>query len=420
MSFCSFTTQGESSFLCSRCGRSVVSSSAPIRQCLVGDHLYRASPSVGTAPGGYRESVWQRFIGKGPGDYLHDAIERKTGEKPITSCQCGSRIRLMNMWGLSECRRRVGEIAGWMAEEGKSRGWAMRLKTMLAEGLAAAGGPDYIARFVDSALDECAATYPKFQAFYHIACMNPPHWQAVVEEQAALFESVGIVPTACVIGTDADVEWIKSKGIVVHSRYDSFSQFETPTLQLMWEWCQKNADGFCMYVHTKGASQPFDDRRKAWRQLMGYYVVGDWMDTIGKLKDADIAGVSWLDRHWHFSGNFFMARADWINQLPSPLDHRYKMRPKGDNGAWDRLGCELWVGAKHDGLRVAHLCAHNRWIASGRLLYRLLDDKIRERENATLPTVAPQPVSVATRLSNPAVVRALMRPNSAIRKRMVG
>jgi len=59
----------------------------------------------------------------GPGDCLHRAIERRTGEEPKLSCGCRSRIARMNAWGPAGCREHLDEIVGWLLEEAERRGW---------------------------------------------------------------------------------------------------------------------------------------------------------------------------------------------------------------------------------------------------------------------------------------------------------
>jgi hypothetical protein len=361
---------------------------------------------------GYREAAWQRHIGKGPGDYLHDHIKAKIGEEPILGCNCKARIRLMNQWGLARCRERVDEIAGWLEEEAKQRGWlnAIMVSVPFVSDF-------FVRRFINQALDLCAATYPTFQAFYHIACMG--NWQAVVTEQMGLFTSVGITPTACVIGSAADVEWIQAKGIVVHSRYDSFAQFETPTLQVLYDWCRANPDGFAMYIHTKGVSRPESDNKRAWRQLMQLYTVGDWMKNIDALRSGfDAVGVNFRDAGHdmfpHFQGNFWMATAAWINKLMPPTKHRVSREWPAFCGP--RLHAEMWVGSRPE-IRVKSLCCENSTLWYGRRVYALLAAKLRE--SAGTPGMASPPSPMARALANPAFVKALLRPKSAMRRRMV-
>jgi hypothetical protein len=281
----------------------------------------------------------------------------------------------------------------------------------------------FIRRFVESALDECAATYPLFRAFYHIACMHSPYWQPVVEEQAALFASVGITPVACVIGSPADVKWVESKGIVVQSRHDGFANFETPTLQALWEWCRENPTGIALYAHTKGVSRPHDRMRVAWRQLMDLYVIHDWRENVDKLKDLDAVGVDWLERglYSHFAGTFMMARADWIARLPSPWVHRRDERRPGDPG-WDRLHAELWANCR-PGIRTESLgCPKNKWIWGGKACYQLLAEKRRMIAVACGTSngrMANDPTPFLLAMHPDAVERALRRhPNAAIRRRL--
>jgi hypothetical protein len=60
---------------------------------------------------------------KGPGDFLHAAILKWTGETPSGGCSCRNKISLMNAWGPSECRARIKEIVEWLREAANSRGW---------------------------------------------------------------------------------------------------------------------------------------------------------------------------------------------------------------------------------------------------------------------------------------------------------
>ena len=59
----------------------------------------------------------------GPGDYLHDAIQRWIGESPTADCQCRSRIAQMNAWGPQGCREHLDEIVVWLLDEANRRGW---------------------------------------------------------------------------------------------------------------------------------------------------------------------------------------------------------------------------------------------------------------------------------------------------------
>lgn len=59
---------------------------------------------------------------RGPGNYLHDTIQRWVGESPTDGCQCSSRIEQMNAWGPQGCREHLDEIVGWLLDEAHRRG----------------------------------------------------------------------------------------------------------------------------------------------------------------------------------------------------------------------------------------------------------------------------------------------------------
>lgn len=62
----------------------------------------------------------------GPGTELHDLIKRR-GYIVRQGCGCQDRIKQMNRWGVTECRRRVDEICGWLEQSAKKAGWFSKL-----------------------------------------------------------------------------------------------------------------------------------------------------------------------------------------------------------------------------------------------------------------------------------------------------
>jgi len=370
---------------------------------------------------GYHVAYWRQHAApnSGPGDCLHRAILRWVGQSPEKSCGCENRIAQMNEWEVDGCRANLDRIVFWLLEQARRRGWLLRLAASMP------GAKIIIRKMVSDAIDESERLYleskpPVFRAFYHIACLG--NWREVFREQADLFASVGILPTAYVLGSEADAAHVATR-MHVAGRHDSMAQFETPTLQMLWEWCRNNPAGVALYAHTKGVSKPRDPRRVAWRQLMGEYVIRDWRENVRLLDSVDAVGVSWLPRGVHFSGNFFMARADWINRLPSPNDHRNKERPANDNGAWDRLGCELWLGSR-PGIRVHSYCGSS-WLASGRKVFVLLAQKRGERvaPNAGRPLHAQPnrsgPVPLIQAVGYDAVLRRIRaNPRSSLVRRL--
>jgi hypothetical protein len=198
------------------------------------------------------------------------------------------------------------------------------------------------------------ATEPS--VFYHIACMNG--WRAVVEEQLRLAAHVGLRRMRSVIlGTEDDAACclgVAGKhGIVlqVADAIDDLQQYELPTLQLLYEFaCRCASPVPVLYWHTKGVSAPEDRHKPTWRRLMQKHVVADWQTNVQNLAVADILGVNWQDSPAfpHFSGNFWMARSDWLAGLPSPREFqtRYSEHFYICGHSWKRMCAEMWLGCK--------------------------------------------------------------------------
>jgi hypothetical protein len=188
--------------------------------------------------------------------------------------------------------------------------------------------------------------FPPFAAFYHIAAMG--NWKDVVREQMATFDVAGLGPICHVNGDESDVEYVKSLGLKVASDSRDLHEYETPTLELVHRWCCDNPTGAVAYFHTKGVSAPADESKAAWRRLMMRHVIWEWRRNLRRLEIADLVGVNWIDSadHPHFSGNFWMARTDWVaSRLPAPREHRDRGGPRIMGNPWERWHAEAWVGA---------------------------------------------------------------------------
>lgn len=199
------------------------------------------------------------------------------------------------------------------------------------------------------------------------------NWREVFSEQEAMFSAVGLSPTACVLGTPADVEYVRRFMPVAYSGED-LHEYETPTLQRLWEWCRDNPCSVVLYCHTKGVSRPDDANYQAWRRLMMLHVVVGWWENVERLASADVVGVNWWGKFYrpHFSGNFWMARADWINKLSSPTDYRDRNEPSPcDDRLWRQMCSEMWVGSR-PGCRAYSLLCEDERLWEGTRVFDLL------------------------------------------------
>lgn len=188
---------------------------------------------------------------------------------------------------------------------------------------------------------------------YHVACMN--NWLDVVREQFLLLRESGLAPALAAINDtvrishvgqhldeilteaarqDVPVSVIRSDGNTDH--YETFAMIEIDRLAK-----EEQVQRPFLYFHTKGVSNPGDWRKAPWRHAMEYHVVHKWRENVDLVanQERDAAGMNWWDHgDEHFSGTFWVARADWIRQLPNFIDYH---RSRG----FERYSCELWIGS---------------------------------------------------------------------------
>lgn len=211
---------------------------------------------------------------------------------------------------------------------------------------------------MDKRLDERRANPQRpvpMKVFYHISCMNA--WQDIVTEQLRLLAHVKLKKaTSCVIGSEADAAWCRSRanelGIALETPQivQDLGLYEGPTLELLHQWACDNLGGSVLYLHTKGVSDPGHAHKKRWRRLMSRHVVADWKANLNRLAVADMVGVSWqeLPDFPHFCGNFWMARCDWIAHLQAPSVYRRRfphLQWAGQSWA-NRMYVETWIGSE--------------------------------------------------------------------------
>ena len=212
------------------------------------------------------------------------------------------------------------------------------------------------------------------QLFYHVALLGP--WRAVVADQMTLFRRVGLEPKIGIVGRGCGVAYRKRIGDVV-VRELNVKEYEIPTLQRLWEWCREHPDDAVIYAHTKGVSRP-GALRTHWRHLLEKWVIEPWRQNLPLLDQYDIIGVDLRTapqsyRGERFSGNFWMARASWINRLPEPSTYQ-KSRPryyKNKSGPWERMCAEDWPLTVPNG-KALSLCCRGVKLHRGKAAQRLL------------------------------------------------
>jgi len=118
--------------------------------------------------------------------------------------------------------------------------------------------------------------------------------------------------------------------------------FEYPTLRQLWQDAQ-NEDFHALYVHAKGSSKTEPEEfvnAKAWMHWMALGVVGMHFDCQTHLNaGADLVGSQY---HWHFKGNFWWGRSDYLRKLPDP--YTLDVSNRLDAEYWSCWG--LWIPDK--------------------------------------------------------------------------
>jgi hypothetical protein len=158
---------------------------------------------------------------------------------------------------------------------------------------------------------------------YHIASMT--NWQEVVLEQFGLIRLAELNQCAIRythVGPVEDLKWIECTArefqiemVLVRNdvqilHYETFAMLEIERLA-------KCSNEPFLYFHTKGVSAGWHDGKRSWRRLMQREVLAKWKSLLPRLEASDAIGVGWLPcERPHFSGNFWLARADWIRKLP--------------------------------------------------------------------------------------------------------
>jgi len=176
--------------------------------------------------------------------------------------------------------------------------------------------------------------------FYHVYAAG--HWLEPVAEHCSALLDHGLYAAldefyVGLVGSQEQIReavgYIRGRGLdpVVVSR--SWSGWEQETLRHVQPWAEQ-ADGLCLYAHTKSAHDP-SAINVPWRQSMCFYSVVQWQRAVeGVGVDWDTAGSHWLGDM--YGGNYWWSTAAYLLSLP-PLE-------------WDsRWHAEGWIarGGQH-------------------------------------------------------------------------
>ena len=213
------------------------------------------------------------------------------------------------------------------------------------------------------------------QLFYHLACMG--NWREVFEEQMRQLQQNGFDRiNLTVLCTDEEMQVVNSifdtldvrPNIIYHGR--ELTCFETPAMRAIEEYARQH-EGYVLYLHSKGVSNPQDETKSKWRSLMMRELVENWEYCVQQLPHYDLVGVNWREMPpiSHFSGNFWYASTRYLRTL-TDFDTYYRnpLHYIRDAVFDRRQSCEFWIGSGSKERSVLSLvcrdvdfCDHDYW-----------------------------------------------------------
>jgi hypothetical protein len=125
--------------------------------------------------------------------------------------------------------------------------------------------------------------------------------------------------------------------------------YEYATLIHLQNYCSHNPNAAVVYYHTKGTSRQFDKNIESWRECLEYFNIEQWKRCHFELRADrhDICGALYVERFAflnfvltnYYSGNFWWARAKYINTLDNLSAKMVELNMNRDE-------CERWIGRK--------------------------------------------------------------------------
>ena len=136
----------------------------------------------------------------------------------------------------------------------------------------------------------------------------------------------------------------------------------TTALKLL---CDKlYTDKLILYIHNRGMSHTEDSPSEDWTLMMEYFVIEKWQDSIKLLEDkytcgcelwSHICRINPSDFIFHYSGNFWWARSEYIKLLNYPNFHNRHTESED----WILQKVEHGIDKEHFG--ILHRTSANRY-----------------------------------------------------------
>lgn len=194
----------------------------------------------------------------------------------------------------------------------------------------------------------------KIHHFYHLWLGGP--WKEILHSHLSALINYGLMNQIDMIniglvGYVSDREVAKRYLDAMNIKYkivaESDAGYEQITQNALYEFSKHN-EGYVLYAHNKGASDP-TNINIAWRKSMTYHNIVQWRTAISYLLYKDAVGCHWLTHECYpviktpyFAGTFWWSHLSIIRKLGYPNNN-------------SRYDAEIWIG-QYPNLNVYDMC----------------------------------------------------------------
>lgn len=179
------------------------------------------------------------------------------------------------------------------------------------------------------------------------------NWMEVVNDQFFSLQQSGLLSICekvyiTFLGNNIkDIEWILGDKIEIRNFSKNLKNYEKLCLNDLKDWAQTN-NSYVFYFHTKGVSKPqYKENIWGWRKMMEYFLINNYKKCISHLESNDVVGISLCNvgtdakisdenHKFHFSGNFWWSKTDYLRLLP-------KIPELDMSVAGNYWLCERWI-----------------------------------------------------------------------------
>lgn len=143
---------------------------------------------------------------------------------------------------------------------------------------------------------------------------------------------------------------------------------ECRTIRMIEQWLPEHENWYVFYFHAKGCASPSgkQDLNDNWRGCMMRNLVTNWRQCYQDLENGyDSVGCHWMTGEQTppgqsvWAGNFWWAKASFLNTLPSIME-RDRIKLSGIDSIESRYESEVWIG---NGPRLPKIRDyHHAWI----------------------------------------------------------